>query len=151
MKKVVIAIALIGIAFAGINATLLEKDPLHGKVYEVTQVEYKDGAPKTPSKPKKDEILFRSGKVYSDLADEVLKFPDMIKYNIEKDSTYTEGDEERHYYEIKASKENDDGMTLEINLKIDDIDIEGSMKLLKADKLKKHFEFTGKEKPKKKK
>ena len=72
-----------------------------------------------------------------------------IKYNIEKDSTYTEGDEERHYYEIKASKENDDGQVIEIYAKIDDIDIEGSMKLFKADKLKKHFEFTGKEKPKK--
>jgi hypothetical protein len=36
-------------------------------------------------------------------------------------------------------------------LKIDDIDIEGSMKLTKGDKLKKHFEFVGKEKAKKKK
>lgn len=151
MKKIVYGILLVGAGMMGINAALVEKDPLHGKVYEVQQVEFKDGAPKTSGKPIADEILFKGGKLFSDLAAEKLKFDKMIKYDLKKDSTYTEEDEERHYYEVEASSENDDGMTLTVSIKIDDIDIEGSMKLSKADKIKKHYEFTGKEKPKKKK
>jgi hypothetical protein len=149
MKKIVFGIFLVAIAAAGINATMIEKDPLHGKTFEVMHTEYKDSLPKPSSKPIKDEIMFKNGKLFSDLAAEKLKFDKMMKYDIKKDSTYTEEDEERHYYEIEASSENDDGQTLIINIKIDDISIEGSMKLSKGDKLKKHYEFTGKEKPKK--
>lgn len=153
MKKIAFGICLVAAAVISINAYKVEKDPLHGKTFEVQQIEFKEGAPKSGAKAIKDEIFFKGGKLYSDLAasEKCGKFDSMIKYEIEKDSAYTEEEEERHYYEIKASKENDDGQVLTIQLKIDDIDIEGSMKLSKNDKLKKHFEFTGKEKPKKKK
>jgi hypothetical protein len=151
MKKIVIGIVLLAAALIGMNATFVGKDPLHGKVYEVQQTEFKDGVPKTTGKPKSDEIMFKNGKLFSDFAADPLKFDKMIKYEIKKDSSYTEEDEERHYYEIEASTENDDGTVLTIAIKIDDIDIEGSMKLTKSDKLKKHYEFIGKEKAKKKK
>jgi hypothetical protein len=151
MRKIAFALLLVTAAFIGINATLVEKDPLHLKVFALNHIEFKDGAPKPAAKPKPDEFTFKNGKVYSQFADEQLKFSSYIKYNIKKDSVYTEGDEERHYFEIEASSTDDDSQTLSIIIKIDDIDIEGSMKLTKADKLKKHFEFTGKEKPKKKK
>lgn len=149
MKKNILLTALVLIVVLGINATLIEKDPLHGKTYEVIQTEYKDSIPKPGAKPLKDEIFFKNGKLFSDIASEKLKFEKMIKYEITKDSSYSEGDEEKRYYEIEGSHENDDGQTLNISIKIDDINIEGSMKLMKGDKLKKYYEFTGKEKAKK--
>ncbi len=155
MKKAFLVLTIaIATLLISVNAIVLpEKDALHGKKYESQATEYKDGAPKPGAKPYADKIEFSKGRIYSDLAaeDKLGGFNEYIKYEIEKDSVYIVDDEEHHYYEIKASKENDDGAILTIEMKIDDYDIEGSMKLTKKDKLKKHFEFTGKEVAKKKK
>ena len=150
MKKIALGIFLIALVAVTTNATLGDKDWLHGKTYEVQQTEFKEGAPKPSVKPIKDEFTFNKGKLYSDfVGGDKIKFDKYLKYELKKDSTYTEEDEERHYYEIEVTSENDDGQKLEIKITVDDINIEGSIKLSKGDKLKKHYEFTGKEKPKK--
>lgn len=151
MKKLILPLALI-IAVVNFNAISFEKDPLHGKKFETNATEYKDGAPKPGAKSVPYEIEFKNGKLYSDLAasDKGGAFDQWLKYNIEKDSTYTEDDIEKHYYQVNASHENDDGVVISITITIDDIEIEGVMKLSKNDRLKKHFEFIGHEKAKKK-
>jgi hypothetical protein len=154
MKKVLFAFTIVTAALVSINAVVApDKDPLHGKKYETQATEYKEGVPKAGGKPYPDKIEFSKGRIYSDLAadSKMGSFNEYIKYEIEKDSTYTIDDEERHYYQIKASKENDDGSIITIDIIIDDIDMEGSMKLTKKDKVKKHYEFVGKEVAKKKK
>jgi hypothetical protein len=84
MKKTFFALGIAAIGLLSMNAVMVEKDPLHGKIYEVQATEFKDGAPKTSGKPLVDEILFKGGKLYSDLAasDKLGKFDAMIKYDI---------------------------------------------------------------------
>jgi hypothetical protein len=151
-KKLILPLALL-VAVLSFNAIKFEKDPLHGKKFETNATEFKDGAPKPGAKALPNEIEFKNGKLFSDLAasDKGGAFDQWLKYNIEKDSTYTEEDIEKHYYVVKASHENDDGVVISMEITIDDIEIEGVMKLTKNDRLKKHFEFVGHEKAKKQK
>ena len=153
MKKSTVLFVSAATALLCFNAVSIEKDPLHGKKFETNATEYKDGEPKQGAKALANEIEFKNGKLYSDLAasDKCGGFDQWIKYNIETDSTYTEEDTEKHYYRLKASHENDDGVVISIEVTIDDIEVEGMIKTTKNDRLKKHFEFVGHEKAKKKK
>ena len=127
-------------------AFMIEKDALHKKKYTIQITEFKDGKPK--AKTIADELEFKDGKLFSTYAMDKMAFK-WMKYNLKKDSTYTEDDIEKRYYEVEAITTNESDETLIVNLKIDEYDIEGSMKLTKADKPKKFFEFSGKEKVKK--
>ena len=154
MKKVIYSVLIFGgIFLLSINAIIMEKDPLHGKKYDTNATEYKDGAPRPGAKSFPYVLEFKNGKLFYDLAKDPKGggFDEWIKYEITKDSTYTEEEIEKRYFEVKASKENDDGKIITILVKIDETDIEGSLKIVRRDKLMKHFEFTGGEKAKKKK
>jgi len=124
-----------------------EKDALHKRVFKVTQTEVKEGAP--PKKPVEDEIEFKDGKVYSKFLNEKLEAK-WIKYEITKDSLFNNEDaDEVHWIEIEASTTDNTDQTIVITAKVEDFDIDGTVKVTKRDKLKKMFEFTGKEKSKK--
>ncbi len=129
-------------------AFIIEKDALHKKKYSVQITEFRDGKPKP--KTIEDAIEFKDGKVYSDFAaSDKLGFTKFMKYELKKDSTYTEDDVEKRYFELESISTNENDETLYMSIKIDDYEIEGSMKLTKGDKPKKYYEFAGKEKVKK--
>ena len=125
-----------------------DKDALNKKIYTVQVDEIKDGKPKG-KKPTEDEIEFKDGKVFSNVAFEKHEFK-WMKYKITKDSTYEDEGEQKHYIEAESSATNDKDETMVMNFKIDQFDIAGSYKLTKHDVPKKLYEFTGKEKVKKK-
>ncbi|MFN6039639.1 MAG: hypothetical protein ACK452_14310 [Bacteroidota bacterium] len=154
MKKNVFLILISAfIIMFGINAGIIEKDALHGKKYDTNATEYKDGSPKQNAKSFPYELEFKNGKLYYNLAADTKGggFDQWIKYEIKKDSTYTDEDIEKRYFEVKASAEDDDGKIITITATIDETSIEGSLKVVRREKLMKHFEFTGEEKAKKKK
>ena len=125
-----------------------DKDALHKKVYVLQVNEMKDGQPKS-KKPMEDELEFKDGKVISNILMDKHQFK-WIKYTITKDSTYEEEGEQKHWMEAMASTTNENNELIEITVKVDGYDIEGKYKLSKKDVQKKLYEFTGKEKAKKK-
>jgi|ERR1035437_6782107 hypothetical protein len=124
----------------------IDKDPLHKRKFKAQVTEIKDGKPKN-GKPIEDEIEFKNGKVYSTVCWDKMEFQD-IKYEITKDSTYTDEGEEKRYYEIVASTANEKKETLTMNFTIDGYSIEGTYKLTKKDVIKKMFTTIGTEKVK---
>ncbi len=126
-----------------------DKDALHKKKFSAMATEIKDGKP-TNKKPAPDEIEFKNGKVYSSFVWEKMEFQD-VKYNINKDSTFTDEGEEKHYFEVEAITTNDKNETINMNFIINGYDIECTYKLIKKEVLKKMFTSTGKEKVKAKK
>jgi hypothetical protein len=98
-----------------------------------------------------DEIEFKGGKIFSGFLFDKFEFSRM-KYEITKDSTFTDEEEnEMHIIEAEASTTDDTDQTVVITCKVEDADISGEVKITKKDKLKKRYEFSGKEKDKKKK
>lgn len=126
-------------------------DPLKKRKFSAMASEIKDGKP-TGKKPVADEIEFtKKGAVYSSFVWDKMEFQD-VKYEIEKDSTFSgDGGEEMHYLQVKAITTNDKKETLEMSFTINGYDIEGTYKLIKKDVVKKWFTTTGKEKVKEKK
>ncbi len=137
------------IAMLSLVSFKLDKDPLHKKKYLAQGTEIKDGKPKG-NKPIEDEIEFKNGKVYSSLCWEKMEFQD-IKYEIKKDSSFTDAGQENRYFEVEAITTNDKKETLTMNLTVNGYDIEATYKLTKKDIVKKMFTSTGKEKVKNKK
>ena len=125
-----------------------DKDALNKKVYTLQVNEMKDGQAKN-KKPLIDELEFKDGKVFSNIVFDKHQFK-WIKYSITKDSTYEEEGEQKHLIEASASSTNETNETLEITVSVTGEDIEGSYKLTKKEIQKKLYEFTGKEKSKKK-
>lgn len=125
-----------------------DKDPLNKKIYVLQVNEMKDGQAKN-KKPIEDELEFKNGEVFSNIAYDKHEYK-WMKYKITKDSTYEEEGEQKHYIEASAMATNDKDETFTINVRVDNFDIEGSYKITKKDVQKKLYEFTGKEKVKKK-
>ena len=145
--KSIITTATCVLAF-GLLSFKGDKDALNKKIYTLQVNEMKDGQPKS-KKPMEDELEFKDGKVISNILIDKHNFK-WIKYTISKDSTYEEEGEQKHAIEASASSTNDLNETIEIAVKVDGFDIEGSYKLSKKAVQKKLYEFTGKEKTKKK-
>ncbi|HWY38179.1 MAG TPA: hypothetical protein VNY73_06440 [Bacteroidia bacterium] len=126
-----------------------DKDPLHKRKFaaKAQAIDAKDNTPK--GKPFEDEIEFKNGKVYSLACWDKMEFQD-IKYEITKDSTYKEGEEEKRLFEILATSSNDKKEQLCMNITIDGYDIKCIYKLIKKDVIKKMFTSNGTEKVKKK-
>lgn len=151
LKKLFLPIALLSIGLSTINAVFKgePKDALDKRIFLVNLTEIKEGAP--PKKSIPDEIEFRAGKgMFSNYLYEKMEFK-WIKYEIKKDSTFVdETESEVNYVEATITTTNDKDETLMMNVTVEDFDIKGEIKITKKDKLKKRFEFSGKEKPKKK-
>lgn len=129
-----------------------EQDPLNKRIFNISLNEIKDGQPTKKLLP--DKIEFKGGKLFSDFVFDKYQFK-WIKYRIEKDSIYTDStDTEVRFFQIEATATDEGNQTIMMSFTILEWDIEGSIKITKNDKLKKHFEFVGREKggkPKKKK
>ncbi len=141
----IVGLSLLVVAFALVSFKI-DKDPLHKRKFKAQATEMKDGKPKS-GKPIEDEIEFKNGKVYSSACWDKMEFVD-IKYEISKDSTYTEEGEEKHYFEILASTTNEKKETLTMNITVNGYEIEGTYKLTKKDVIKKMFTTIGTEKVK---
>lgn len=151
LKHIIISATVVATGFLGLNATWKgePKDALDKRIFKVTMTEVKEG--QAPKKGVEDEIEFKAGKgMFSNFLYEKLEYK-WIKYEIKKDSTYMDEEQnEVHWIEAEVSTTDDSDQTMMMTCTVEDYDISGEIKITKKDKLKKKFEFSGKEKPKKK-
>jgi len=150
LKRVLFSATIIAVGCISIFATYKgkEKDALDKRTFKTTIIEIKENQP--PKRGVEDEIEFKGGKVFSTFLFDKLEYK-WVKYEIRKDSSFT--DEEAtdiQWIEGEASTTNDEDQTMVMTFKVENFDIEGNVKITKRDKLKKQYEFSGKEKPKKK-
>lgn len=145
--KSIITIAACILAF-GLLSFKGDKDSLNKKVYTLQVNDMKDGQARN-KKPMEDELEFKDGKVFSNIAFDKHQFK-WMKYKITKDSTYDDEGEQKHLIEAESLATNDKDENMIMNCRVDQYDIEGTFKLTKKDALKKLYQFTGKEKAKKK-
>ena len=151
LKHIIISASVIALGVLSINAIKKgePKDTLDKRKFTVMMTEVKEGGP--PKKAVEDELEFKGGKVFSTFLFDNKKLK-WIKYEITKDSTYTDEDQnENHYTEAEISTTDETDQTVIIKCVVDNYDISGEIKVTKKDKLKKKYEFIGKEKATKKK
>jgi hypothetical protein len=151
IKHIILSASIIVLGVLSLNFSKKgePKDSVDKRKFIINITELKDGAP--PKKAVEDEIEFKAGKgVFSQFLYDKHEFS-WTKYEVSKDSTYTdEYDNENHYSEVEATATDKSDQTIIMKFVVDNYDISGEFKLTKKDKLKKRYEFTGKEKPKKK-
>ncbi len=152
LKHIIISASVLAVGLLSINAIKKgePKDSLDKRKFTVMMTEVKEGSP--PKKGVEDELEFKAGKgMFSNFLFEKMEYK-WIKYEITKDSTYTDEDQaEGHWTEVEVSTTDAADQTLMMKCTIDNFDISGEIKITKKDKLKKKYEFTGKEKAVKKK
>lgn len=147
--KTVLALAVIlftTLSFSG------EKDSLHKRVFNISLDEVKDGV--VAKKVVADKLFFKDGKVFSNFLDKKFGYQ-WIRYRINKDSVYIDSTEvEVRYLQVEASATNADNQTVTIEFESLEWDLDGVIKITKNDKIKRYFDFVGREKggkPKKEK
>lgn len=147
LKHITISACILLVGLISINAIKKgePKDGLDKRKFTVTMVEVKEGTP--PKKGVEDELEFKAGKgMFSNFLFEKLEYK-WIKYEVLKDSTYTDEDQnENHWTEAEISTTDANDQTMIMKVKVDNFDISGDIKITKKDKLKKRYEFSGKEK-----
>ena len=152
LKHIIISASFLALGVLSINAIKKgePKDTLDKRKFTVTMTEIKEGSP--PKKGVEDELEFKAGKgMFSTFLFDKLEYK-WIKYEITKDSTYTDEDQnENHYTEAEVTTTDANDQTMVMKVYLDNYDINGEIKITKKDKLKKKFEFIGKEKATKKK
>lgn len=150
LKHIFISATVVAAGLLTVNATFKgePKDGLDKRKFTVTMTEIKENSP--PKKGVEDELEFKGGKMFSNFLYEKLEYK-WIKYELKKDSTYTDEQEnEVHILEAEISTTDDTDQTMLMTCSVEDYDIRGEIKITKKDKLKKRYEFSGKEKAKKK-
>jgi uncharacterized pyridoxamine 5'-phosphate oxidase family protein len=129
-----------------------DTDPLHKRVFNIFLSEMKDGEP--VKKGITDKMFFKDGKMFTDYLESKFGYK-WIRYRINKDSIYTDStDTEVRYLQVEGSATNEDNQTVIVNFETEEWDIDGVIKITKNDKIKKYYDFTGREKggkPKKRK
>ena len=151
LKHIIISASVLAVGLLSINAIKKgePKDSLDKRIFSVTMTEIKEGSP--PKKGVEDEIEFKAGKgMFSTFLFDKLEYK-WLKYEITKDSTYTDEEQnESHWIEAEVSTTDANDQTMIMKCVVDNYDISVEVKITKKDKLKKRFEFSGKEKSKKK-
>jgi hypothetical protein len=133
-----------GLLFLFVNTTFKDKDPLGKRVYNTVMIEVKDGV--NAKKNATDELEFKDGRFFSNYLNDKFQYK-WIKYKVTKDSSYIDETEtEIQYFEVESSYTDENDQTFTMICKIDNLDVDGEMKITKNDKLKKMFVFNGKEK-----
>ena len=151
IKNIALSATVIAAGFITINATFKgePKDALDKRIFTTSISELKENAP--AKKGVADEIEFKGGKMFSLILEEKLGLK-WTNYEIKKDSTFMdEENNEVHWVEGEVSTTDDADQTTVMTFTVEDYDIRGEVKVTKKDKLKKRYEFAGKEKEKKKK
>jgi len=121
-----------------------EKDPLHKRKFNIMLDESKDGV--AGKKAISDKMEFKDGKLFSDYLYDKFGYK-WIRYRINKDSIFTDStDTEVRLLVVEASATNPDNTTVTINFESQEWDLDGTIKITKNDKLKKYFDFVGREK-----
>lgn len=150
LKHIIISASVVALGVLSINAIKKgePKDSVDKRKFIVNITEVKEGGP--PKKPVEDEYEFKGGKFFSQFLMDKYDIK-WVKYEITKDSTYTDEEQnENHYTEAEISTTDATDKTIIVKVVVDNYDISGEIKETKKDKLKKKYEFIGKEKPKKK-
>ena len=151
LKHIIISASVLTVGLLSINAIKKgePKDSLDKRIFTVTMTEIKEGTP--PKKGVEDEIEFKAGKgMFSTFLFDKLEYK-WLKYEITKDSVYTDEEQnESRWIEAEVSTTDENDQTMIMKCVVDNYDISGEVKITKKDKLKKRFEFSGKEKAKKK-
>jgi hypothetical protein len=150
LKHIFISATVVAAGLLTINATFKgePKDGLDKRKFIVTMTEIKENSP--PKKGVEDELEFKGGKMFSNFLYEKLEYK-WIKYELKKDSTFTDEEEnEVRILEAEISTTDDTDQTMFMTCSVEDYDIHGEIKITKKDKLKKRYEFSGREKAKKK-
>lgn len=151
LKHIIISASVLTVGLLSVNAIKKgePKDSLDKRIFTVTMTEIKEGSP--PKKGVEDEIEFKAGKgMFSTFLFDKLEYK-WLKYEITKDSVYTDEEQnESRWIEAEVSTTDDKDQTMIMKCVVDNYDISGEVKITKKDKLKKKYEFSGKEKPKKK-
>jgi hypothetical protein len=156
LKHIILSASVLTVGLLSMNAIKKgePKDSLDKRVFTVTMTEVKEGAP--AKKGVEDELEFKAGSgtgkgMFSQFLYEKLEYK-WMKYEIKKDSTYTDEDQnENHWIEAEISATDASDQTMTMKCVVDNYDIKGEIKITKKDKLKKKYEFSGKEKVKVKK
>ena len=121
-----------------------EKDSLHKRVFNISLDEVKDGV--VTKKVVADKLYFKDGKVFSDFLDSKFGYQ-WIRYRINKDSVYIDStDVEVRYLQVEASATNADNQTAIIEFESLEWDLDGVIKITKNDKIKRYYDFVGREK-----
>lgn len=151
LKHIIISASVLAVGLLSVNAIKKgePKDSLDKRIFTVTMTEIKEGSP--PKKGVEDEIEFKAGKgMFSTFLFDKLEYK-WVKYEITKDSVYTDEEQnESRWVEAEVSTTDENDQTMTMKCVVDNYDISGDVKITKKDKLKKRFEFSGKEKAKKK-
>lgn len=151
LKHIIISASVITAGLLTLNAGFKDepKDALDKRIFTINYTEVKENQP--AKKPQPDEMEFKKGKVFfgNVIFDKYQSFS-WTKYEIKKDSTFMdENQTEVRWIEVEASATDKEDQTIVMNATVEDYDISGTIKITKKDKLKKKYEFSGKEKPKK--
>ncbi len=151
IKKGIVAATVLVAGLVSINAGFKgePKDNLDKRTFNVFFTEVKEGV--AAKKGVADELEFKAGKgMFSQFLFDKFEYK-YLKYEITKDSVFTdEENNEIKWVEAEISTTDKTDQTMVLKLKVEDYDITGEIKITKKDKLKKKYEFVGKEKPKKK-
>jgi len=152
-KSLFISLALITVIILMSFVFGKDKDPLHKRIFNLTLFEAKEGG-QPGKKGITDKIEFKDGRLFSDFLYEKFQYK-WIKYRINKDSIFTDStDTEVRLLEVEASTTDEKNQTIFVNFNTVEWDAEGTIKITKNDKIKKQFDFVGREKggkPKKEK
>jgi hypothetical protein len=121
-----------------------EKDALHKRTFTIMLDEVRDGVP--AKKGIADKMTFKDGKLFSDYLFDKFQYK-WLRYRINKDSIFTDStDTEVRLLEVEASATNEDNQTVSITFTSIEWDLDGVIKITKNDKLKKYYDFIGREK-----
>jgi hypothetical protein len=138
------------IVACSLMAFKLDKDPLHKRKFKgfAQTIDVRDGTPR--GKEFEDEVDFKNGKFYSLACWDKMEFAE-ITYEIKKDSTYKDGEEDKRYFEVLATTTNEKKEHLKVEIVIDGYEYKATYTLSKKDVVKKKFtsKATEKMKPKK--
>ncbi|HET6989724.1 MAG TPA: hypothetical protein VFJ43_00295 [Bacteroidia bacterium] len=123
---------------------------IEGKQYKISIMEAKKGGKSGTAE--EDVCSFKGSKFHCKFFGKNAG-ADAIPIDLDKDSTYVDeaGNEEMLYVEFSGEMSNKLEETVKVSGTIDGYGIEGNVELSKKGKLKKHWDFVGTEKDKKKK
>lgn len=123
-----------------------DKDALHKRTFYINLTEIKEST--GPAKKTiLDEIEFKDGKVFSEYFYERYSYK-WMRYRINRDSAYVDStDTKVRQLDVEASYTDEaTNQTLTMLFTIVEWDLEGTIRMTKNDKLKKHFDVVGFEK-----
>jgi len=119
-------------------------DPLDRKVFNISLSETKGGV--VAKKVITDKLTFKNGKLKSDFLYDKFGYK-YIRYRINKDSIYTDfTDTEVRLLVVEAVFTDLNNQTVEMEFTNLEWDIDGGIRITKNDKLKRYYDFAGREK-----